>query len=143
MSEIGFLKVPEHSTEAQEIFDEDMDELGLMNVSKLWAYQPATLTGLFDLLQGTTLTHRFTLRQRGILAAACASTLGDAYCSLGWGSKLAKESDAETAAGVLRGDDDRLADDEVAMAEWARKVTRDPNYTNFLRHRVTSQSGVQ
>ena len=89
MSEIGFLKVPEHSTEAQEIFDEDMDELGfVMNVSKLWAYQPATLTGLFDLLQGTTLTHRFTLRQRGILIAACASTLGDAYCSLGWGSKL-------------------------------------------------------
>jgi alkylhydroperoxidase family enzyme len=131
MSEIGFLKVPEHSTEAQEIFDEDMDELGfVMNVSKLWAYQPATLSGLFDLLQGTTLTHRFTLRQRGILIAACASTLGDAYCSLGWGSKLAKESDAETAAGVLRGDDDRLADDEVAMAEWARKVTRDPNHTN-------------
>jgi len=62
MSEIGFLKVPEHSTEAQEIFDEDMDELGfVMNVSKLWAYQPATLTGLFDLLQGATLTHRFTL----------------------------------------------------------------------------------
>jgi hypothetical protein len=54
MSEIGFLKVPEHSTEAQQIFDGDMDELGfVMNVSKLWAYQPATLTGPFDLLQRT------------------------------------------------------------------------------------------
>jgi alkylhydroperoxidase family enzyme len=62
-------------------------------------------------------------------STACASTLGDAYCSLAWGTKLATKSDAETAAGVLRGLDDRLTPEEQAMAQWARKVARDPNST--------------
>ena len=34
-------------------------------------------------------------RQRGILVSACASTLGDSYCSLAWGSKLAGEAGAD------------------------------------------------
>lgn len=42
MSGIGLLGVPEPSAEAQRLFDDDMSELGyVMNVSGLWAYQPA------------------------------------------------------------------------------------------------------
>jgi uncharacterized peroxidase-related enzyme len=130
MSTLGFLAEHVPDAEAQRIFDDDVAELGyVMNVSRLWAYQPATLNHLFDLMGETYATEELSFRQRGILVIACASTLGDAYCSLAWGTKLASKSDAETAAGILRGDDDRLSPDEHAMAQWARKVARDPNST--------------
>jgi uncharacterized peroxidase-related enzyme len=127
---IGFLIAPEADAAAQRLFDDDIAELGyVMNVSKLWAYQPATVGQLFELMGETHATENLTMRERGILVTACASTLGDAYCSLAWGSKLAAKSDAETAAGVLRGDDVRLSPAEGAMARWARKVASDPNAT--------------
>ncbi len=131
MTVIGFLRTPEQTAEAQSLFDEDVSELGyVMNSSKLWAYQPGTVGGLFDLMRKATSTNRLSLRERGILVAACASTLGDSYCALAWGSKLAHASDAQTASGVLRGKDDTLTPAELAMAEWARKVARDPNGTS-------------
>ncbi|MGH7666528.1 MAG: carboxymuconolactone decarboxylase family protein [Candidatus Dormibacteria bacterium] len=130
MSEIGFLATPEPNSEAQRLFDDDTSELGyVMNASRLWAYQPAVLNGLFDLMRQATSAHRLTLRERGILVAACASTFGDSYCSLAWGSKLAGASDPRTAAAVIRGDDDPLGPQERAMARWARKVARDPSHT--------------
>jgi uncharacterized peroxidase-related enzyme len=130
MSGVGFLAARAPDAEAQRIFDDDVAELGyVMNVSKLWAYQPASLNHLFDLMGETYATEGLTFRQRGILVTACASTLGDAYCSLAWGTKLASKSDAATAAGILRGVDDRLSPEEQAMAQWARKVARDPNHT--------------
>jgi uncharacterized peroxidase-related enzyme len=130
MHKIGFLDVPEATAEAQRMFDEDTAELGyVMNVSRLWAYQPATVTGLFTLLTQVNSRDRLSLRQRSILVTACASALGDSYCSLAWGSKLAKASDPQTAARVLGGVDDGLSTGERAMAAWARKVARDPNAT--------------
>ncbi len=131
MSAVGFLAAQAPDAEARRIFDDDVAELGyVMNVSKLWAYQPATLKHLFDLMGETYATEGLTFRQRGILVTACASTVGDAYCSLAWGTKLASKSDAETAAGILRGVDDRLTLAEQAMVRWARKVVRDPNHTS-------------
>jgi uncharacterized peroxidase-related enzyme len=131
VSTAGFLAECAPDAEAQRLFDDDVAELGyVMNVSRLWAYQPATVNHLFDLMGETYATEHLSFRQRGILVTACASTLGDAYCSLAWGTKLAHKSDAETAAGVLRGVDDRLSPEEHAMAQWARKVARDPNHTS-------------
>ena len=130
MYEIGFLGVPDATAEVQRMFDEDAAELGyVMNVSRLWAYQPATATGLFTLLAQVNSADRLSLRQRSILVTACASAFGDSYCSLAWGSKLAKASDPQTAARVLVGVDDGLSASERAMAAWARKVALDPNAT--------------
>jgi len=131
MSGIGFLGVPEPSAGAQRLFDDDMSELGyVMNVSGLWAYQPATFNGLFDLIRESTSAHGLDVGQRGILVAACASALGDSYCSLAWGKKLAAATDAHKASAVIRGDDEGLTAREAAMADWARKVARDPNGTS-------------
>src|ERR1017187_5321052 len=131
MSGIGFLSIPDQTAEAQSLFDDDVSELGyVMNSSRLWAYQPGTVTGIFDLTREATSANRLSVRQRGILVSACASTLGDSYCSLAWGSKLAHVSDAQTASGVLRGQDDALSPAELAMAVWARKGARDPNRTS-------------
>ncbi len=130
MHTIGFLGVPEASADAQKLFNEDTAESGyVMNVSRLWAYQPATVTGLSMLLGQVNSEVRLSLRERSILVAACASAFGDSYCSLAWGTKLAKASDAQTAASVLGGVDDGLSTTEQAMATWARMVARDPNAT--------------
>jgi uncharacterized peroxidase-related enzyme len=131
MHTVGFLSVPERTADGERIFSDDVAEFGyVMNVSRLWAYQPATVIGLFDLLRQANSADNLSVRQRAVLVAACASAFGDSYCSLAWGSKLAEASDAQTAAAVLRGDDDGLNTDERAMAGWARRVARDPNATN-------------
>jgi len=127
----GFLGVPELTPEAQRMFEEDIADHGhVMNFSRLWAYQPATLSGLRGLMQEATSAHQLTLRQRGILIAACASAFGDSYCSLAWGARLAGATDARPAYGVLRGEDDGLTPGEQAMARWARKVARGPSHTS-------------
>jgi uncharacterized peroxidase-related enzyme len=130
MDRIGLLSLPAHTNDAQALFDEDQEELGyVMNVSRLWAYQPHTVTALFELMGQTLVSAGFSPRQRGILVCAAAASLGDSYCSLAWGSKLAKTASSALAAAVISGDDDGMADDERVMAAWARKVVRDPNAT--------------
>ena len=76
-----------------------------MNSSKLWAHDPAALDGLSDLLGHVTRSGSLTYRQRAILVTSCASALGDSYCSLAWGKRLADDAGAEVAERVLRGDD--------------------------------------
>ena len=126
----SFLEEPPVSPEAQELFDEDLAEDGFVwNVSRLWAHQPDTLKQLFELMSQAFRASGLSFRQRGILVTAAASTLGDSYCSLAWGGKLAKASDATLAAGVLTADDAGLTDQEKVIADWARKVAEDPNAT--------------
>ncbi|GAA0438807.1 hypothetical protein Acor_79080 [Acrocarpospora corrugata] len=130
MGAIGFLSMPELDDHAKRIFDEDVEDGGyVMNVSKLWAYQPTTMIALFDLLRQASSPHGLDARQRTILVAACASAFGDSYCSLSWGVRLAAATDEATAAGVLLGDDSGLNTEERAMAGWARKLARAPNQT--------------
>ena len=125
---VGFLKAPEISDAAQKLFNEDLDDHGfVMNASRLWAYEPEVHELLFDLLSTVTRHGSLSLRQRGILVAAAASTLGDSYCSFAWGSRLADEANATIAAKVLRGVDDELDDSEKALAAWARQIVSDPN----------------
>jgi SAM-dependent methyltransferase/alkylhydroperoxidase family enzyme len=128
VSDAGFLGPPPATADTQRIFDDDVDQLGyVMNISRLWAHQPALHGALFDLIGQAVRAGSLTFRQRGILVAACASTLGDSYCSLAWGKKLAGEAGADLAGGVLRGDDGQLDPAERALARWARSVARDPN----------------
>jgi uncharacterized peroxidase-related enzyme len=142
MQTVGFLGVPEPTAEGERIFSDDVAEFGyVMNVSRLWAYQPATVAGLFDLLRQANAADSLSVRQRCVLVAACASAFGDSYCSLAWGSKLAKTSDAQTAAAVLRGDDDGLSGGERAMAGWARQVARDPNAATATDVQVLRDAG--
>jgi uncharacterized peroxidase-related enzyme len=126
----GFLAVPPTTDEVRRLYDEDVEDVGyVMNASRVWAHQPATQSGLFDLMGAAVAPLGLDTRGRGVLVAACASALGDSYCSLTWGRRLADAADADTAAAVLRGDDDGLSAPERAMARWARAVTRDPNAT--------------
>jgi uncharacterized peroxidase-related enzyme len=126
----SFLEEPTPSPQAQELFDQDLAEDGFVsNLTRVWAHQPDALKRLFALMSDVFEASGLTLRQRGILVIAAASTLGDAYCSLAWGGKLALASDPALAAGVLTGDDAGLTAQEKAIADWARRVARDPNAT--------------
>jgi alkylhydroperoxidase family enzyme len=124
------LPEPEPTAEAKALFDDDVEELGfVMNASKLWAYQPSSLEGLFALASRVLAGQGLSFRDRGIIVLACASTIRDSACSVAWGHKLASVADADTIVGVLRGDDSGLTDRERALAEWTRKVVRDANAT--------------
>ena len=91
----SFLNEPPLSAQAQALYDEDLTEDGFVwNVSRLWAHQPDTVQQLFALMSGAFRPSGLTFRQRGILVTAAASALGDSYCSLAWGGKLSKASDA-------------------------------------------------
>src|SRR5262245_24571713 len=126
----GFLADPRITTAAQAMFDTDVAELGyVMNLTRLWAYQPATKEALFEVLRQANSAERLSVRQRVILVAACASALGDSYCSLVWGTRLAETIGAQASAGVLQGTDEGLTESERAMAAWARQVARNPNST--------------
>jgi uncharacterized peroxidase-related enzyme len=126
----SFLDDAPSSPDAQRLFDDDLKGLGyVMNSSKLWAHDPEALDGLSDLLGHVTQSGSLSYRQRAILVTSCASALGDSYCSLAWGKKLADEAGAEVAERLLRGDDTALDSSERALARWARQLARDPNST--------------
>ncbi len=125
-----FLGQPQMTPEVQALYDDDLAESGYVwNVSRLWAYQPDTVHRLFELMSQAFKASGLTFRQRGILVTAAASALGDSYCSMAWGGKLAGATGPGLAAGVLAGLDGELSDQEKAMAAWARKIVKDPNST--------------
>jgi len=125
---VTFVADPEPAPAVQRLYDEDVAELGfVMNASRVWAHQPGLHDALFALLRDTVTAGGLTFRDRGILVSACAAALGDSYCSLAWGTRLAAAAGPEVAAAVLHGADDGLDAREQALARWARQVVRDPN----------------
>ncbi len=127
----SFLAAPPHTPGARALFDEDVEELGyVMNGSRLWGHLPEAQDGLFELIGSTARAAGLSFRERGILVTAMAATLGDAYCSLSWGRKLAGTGATALATSVLAGTDEGLTSREQALARWARLVTRDPNATS-------------
>ena len=126
----GFLEIPPTSADVRRLYDDSIAKQGfLMNLTRLWAHQPALHRGLFDLVGQAVRAGELTFRQRAILVVAAASAFGDGYCSLAWGSKLSGVAGDHVAGQVLRGDDDWLDPAERALAGWARRVARDPNAT--------------
>ena len=139
----GFLEEPPITAPGQALYDEDVADSGYVwNVSRLWAYQPDTVKGIFELMSQAFQPSGLGFRQRAILVTAAASTLGDSYCSLAWGGKLAGVSDPTLAAGVLTGNDSALTDQEKAMAAWARKVVKDPNATTAADVQALRETGL-
>jgi uncharacterized peroxidase-related enzyme len=140
----NFLGPPPRTPQARALFDEDEADSGYVwNVTRLWAYQPDTVQRLFQLMSEAFQPSGLTFRQRGILVTAAASTLGDSYCSLAWGGKLAAATHPDIAAAVLSGSDEGLSAAEKAMADWARKTVKDPNATSAADVQVLREAGLQ
>jgi uncharacterized peroxidase-related enzyme len=128
MTDPTFLSEPAESPGQRELYDEDLAGDGYVwNVSRLWGHQPEAQQGLVRLMGQAVRAAGLNDRQRGILVAAMASTLGDSYCAFAYGRNLTKWADVEVAVGALVGDESVLDPAEQALAQWARQVTRDPN----------------
>ena len=129
VSPASFLaEVAEPSDVARELYREDEEELGyVMNTSRLWAHVPQAWRALFATAGVATEAGSLSMRDKGILVTSATSTMGDSYCALMWGKKLAQLATPEVSASVLRGEDDQLDDRERTLARWARQVAADPN----------------
>jgi alkylhydroperoxidase family enzyme len=125
-----YLVDPPSSPAADAMYAGDREAMGyVMTGSRVWAHAPELHDDLSALLARAAEQAGLGVRDRGILITACASTLGDSYCSMAWGYKLASVAGADLAADVLRGVDDVLTDRERALAAWARRLADDPNRT--------------
>jgi uncharacterized peroxidase-related enzyme len=102
----------------------------VMNYARAWAWRPDVADAFLALRTQLVAQSTLPRREQAVMVCAMAATLGDAYCSLAWGKTLAQEVGAEAAAAVLKGGGDAaLAARDTALAEWTRKVARDPNST--------------
>jgi alkylhydroperoxidase family enzyme len=123
------LSEPALTDAVQQLYDADLADGFVMNLTRVWAHEPAAIGTIRSLMDLSATAAGLDFRQRGVLIAALASTMGDSYCSIAWGSRLAGATDGEVAAGVLQGDDSGLVAADRALATWARRVASDPNST--------------
>ncbi|GAA2164288.1 hypothetical protein GCM10009826_37500 [Humibacillus xanthopallidus] len=126
----SFLDVPQVDDDVQRLYAHDLADHGfVMNLTRVWAHVPQAHDALFGLLAEMVKVAGLTFRQRGILVSGAARSLGDAYCSLAWGARLAGAAGDDVAGAVLAADDAELDDADRALAQWARAVATDPNGT--------------
>jgi uncharacterized peroxidase-related enzyme len=105
------------------------DDGYVANYARVWCWRPDVLDAFAEVRSELVASSSLSPAEVAVLVAATASTLGDSYCSLAWGERLAKLKGEDAAAGVLAGADAGLSPREAALAAWARKVVRDPNGT--------------
>jgi uncharacterized peroxidase-related enzyme len=126
-----FLQVPPDDPATADLYRGDLESDGyVMNLTRLWAWRPEVCEAFVGARQKLLASSTLTARERAVIVCASVATLGDSYCSLAWGKRLADAADAETAAAVLRASGEgKLDAREKALADWARKVVRSPNAT--------------
>lgn len=84
-----------------------------------------------------------TPREIALLVCASVRALGDSYCSIAWGSRLAKLVDPSVAAEVLRGvDAPALTGRETALRRWADQVVHHPNGTTAAQVEALRAAGL-
>ncbi len=126
-----FLQLPPASEATVLFYKSDLDPLGyVQNLSRLWAWRPEVEAAFASLRSDLTSNSSLSPRELAVLVCATAASLGDSYCALAWGKRLAQVTSPAIAATVIRASDsgDLTARDQ-ALAAWARKVTRNPNGT--------------
>jgi uncharacterized peroxidase-related enzyme len=128
-----FLPAPPESEAQSRFLKSDLDEPGyIQNLSRLWAWRPEIFEG-FSKLRSLLITgSSLSKRELAVIVSATAASLGDAYCSLAWGRKLAEAVSPAAAAAVVQASGSKdLTVRELALAAWARKVVRSPNDTTL------------
>ena len=124
-----FLRTPPTNEARATLYSRDVADDGYVaNLTRLWAWRPDVLEAFGSLRKLLTEHAALSIRERSILVCATAANLGDSYCALAWGPRLATEATPDAAAAVLqRKDASELSARENALANWARQVVRAPN----------------
>lgn len=127
----SFLDDPEVDEHVERMYTADTAGQGYVaHLTRVWANSPESLAALSHILDLASDTARLDGRSRALLVTACASTMGDSYCSLAYGSRLAHQAGDDVAAAViLDADAAALSPAERTLVGWARRVTRDPSAT--------------
>ena len=122
-----FLADPPLDPQVRAMYDRDLVDDGYVaNSTRMWAWRP----DVFDAFKHTRVVtgEAMTLSDRefALLLASTVSAERDGYCSLAWGSALARQTTDEVAAAVLSGETPaELTQREVALVSWCRAVVRD------------------
>jgi uncharacterized peroxidase-related enzyme len=120
---------PGEGRDAAYAADRDSDGY-VWNVTRLWGWRADIYQDFAALRTSLMASSSLTDRDWAVMVTAMASQLGDSYCSLAWGAKLAGLSDAETAARLLANEPaPALSEREQALAAWTRQLVDDPNAT--------------
>jgi uncharacterized peroxidase-related enzyme len=124
-----FLSMPAPSEANAALYARDIAEDGYVgNLTQLWAWRPDVHDAFARVRTILMEKSALSLRERAVLVCATAATLGDSYCALAWGTRLASETNPTTAAAVLqRKEATMLTSRERELAIWAGKVVREPN----------------
>jgi alkylhydroperoxidase family enzyme len=128
----GFLVEPGRTGAVAQMYDAEQERQGYVaNLTRVWAQSPEALAVLSHALGAAHALAGVGDAERALLTTATASTMGDAYCSLVWGTKLARSVGEEVAAGLIRGEDELLGERGLALAAWARQLVHDPSGTTL------------
>ena len=125
------IEEPPAGEERDAAYAADRDSDGYVwNVTRLWAWRPDLYRDFAALRASLMDSSSLTDRDWAVMVTATASQLGDSYCSLAWGSKLAGLTDPETAARLIANEPaPALSEREQTLAAWARRLVDDPNAT--------------
>jgi len=123
-----FLNVPD-SPEAAAFLERERAAAGyVMNLERAWAWRPDIAEAFVALRKQLTDRSTLTAREIAILVCATARSLGDSYCALAWGSRLATLANPAFAAAILEGAGaDLLTERERTLSAWTQQIVRDPN----------------
>ncbi|WP_431095576.1 carboxymuconolactone decarboxylase family protein [Polaromonas aquatica] len=126
-----FLQTPAHTEATDRLYKSDVAQQGfVMNLSRLWAWRPEVCEAFGTLRTQLTGNSSLSNRELAVIVCATAASLGDSYCALAWGKKLAAAANPAAAAAVLQAtENDDLTARDQALSIWARKVVRNPNAT--------------
>jgi uncharacterized peroxidase-related enzyme len=128
-----FLDEP-NSADAQTYLEKDRVQTGyVMNLERAWAWRPDVAEAFAIVRQQLLAGSSLTPREIALLVCATARALGDPYCSLAWGTRLAGLRGASAVAEVLRGVDPAASTPrEIALRRWAEQVVNDPGSASAL-----------
>jgi uncharacterized peroxidase-related enzyme len=143
-SEVTFLGDPPSSEAAQSEYDASRQSSGfLYNYMRVWAWRPDLSAAFRALREQVGADSALTPDDLAVIVTATVSKLGDSYCSLAWGAKLAGLSDDETSAQVIAGGAaPALSARGRALATWARQVAADPNATTPAQVAALREAGL-
>jgi ubiquinone/menaquinone biosynthesis C-methylase UbiE/alkylhydroperoxidase family enzyme len=125
-----YLAVPAETAQTRALAEEDRADFGFVtNASRLWMNDPALQDALFEVVMSAASGAGLSVPERGVATVTATRLVGDTYCPLAWGHKLAAATTPELAASVLLGSDDGLDERARVLAGWARKVVTAPAST--------------
>lgn len=138
----SFLADPPASEAVEHLYAAELAGQGYVaHLTRLWAHSPESLHLLGQALGLAGHLGGLDARRRHLLVTATASAMGDSYCSLAFGTRLAAVTSDADAATVIAGETVTTSAEDAALVSWARQVAVDPSATTAADVRELRAAG--